>query len=87
MSIASLKNQVNKDAEAKGHKLVWKAAYLPKDESQQAVCEHCLAGVHCTVNGDIACVKPITYTRGIDGQQTMKRNCKDVVAEIENNMK
>ena len=86
MTMNEMKRQVEKDAKANGHKLRWFAAHLPKEESQQAVCEHCLAGVSCTTNGEIACVKPITYTRGIDGKETMKKKCADVIAEIEKDM-
>ena len=83
MKLATLKRKAAKQAKANGHKLTWGNVYGNAQSnlySQNALCSHCLAGVACHEGIGII------FTRGIDSNQTMKRNCKDVVAEIKKDM-
>jgi len=68
--VKALVREADKVAEANGHKLRWFSSYLPSTESQQAVCEHCLAGVSCQK------ITGMVYTRGIEGKQTLKHKCE-----------
>ena len=83
MKLSTLHRKAAKEANALGHNLKWGNVYgnsTTQVFSENAVCKNCCAGLSCHDNvGTI-------YTRGLDGQQTMKRRCQDVVEEIEKDM-
>jgi hypothetical protein len=79
MKLSTLKRKAAKEAKANGHSLRWGNVYGNATwnvYSQNGTCKHCGAGVACHEHVGLV------YTRCYAKTPTIKRQCKDVVAEI-----